>query len=148
MAAKRWSVLGLLVVAAVLLGGGDRTIHGRGQKYIVPRLVAAGQRIDLAEHTVAGKWTVFDFSSPFCGPCRAMAPRLAELNYRRDDLAVVTVDINRPQVRGIDWESPVARQFRVRSVPTFLIVSPEGRIHCQGDTARAMVESWLRSSGL
>jgi len=52
---------------------------------------------------------------------RAIAPKLAELHKSRDDIAVVKVDINRPGVKGIDWSSPVAQQYKLHSIPHFKI---------------------------
>jgi len=64
--------------------------------------ISRGQEVDLADHLVAGKITIFDFYSDYCPPCRTISPKLEELAGRRDDIAVVKVDINRSGVRGID----------------------------------------------
>jgi thioredoxin 1 len=55
-----------------------------------------------------------DFWAPWCGPCRTVAPLLDELvAERRGALRVVKVNVD---------ENPVlANQFRVSSIPTFIL---------------------------
>ncbi|MBI2299950.1 MAG: thioredoxin family protein [Armatimonadetes bacterium] len=63
--------------------------------------ISHGEKVKLEEHLTQGKTVVFDFSSSFCPPCREFAPRLEALDDKRDDLVVVTVDINRPDRQGV-----------------------------------------------
>jgi len=108
-----------------------------------PAHVSHGQEVSLAELAVPGKTTIFDFTSEYCPPCRAIAPKLEKLHAGRADIAVVKVDINRPDVKGIDWKSPVARQYALRSIPHFKVFGPDGKLVAEGDEARAMVGKWL-----
>jgi len=121
------------------------TTTADGGKLPYPPTVAYGQKVELASLVVRGKTTVFDFSSPYCPPCQEIAPLMADLHQRRDDLAVITVNINRPEVKGIDWDSPVAKQFRLNSIPHFVIYGPDGQQQLDGDAARDQVMSWLKS---
>ncbi len=105
--------------------------------------ISHGERINLDDHVVSGKTTIFDFYSDYCPPCKAISPELEGLARRRDDLVVVKVDINRPGVRGIDWESPVARQFSLQSIPHFIICDGDGRIVAEGREAYSRVRQWL-----
>lgn len=91
-----------------------------------PQRVSRGAEVELADYLVPGKTVVFDFYSDYCPPCRAYSAPLAALDRLRDDVVVVTVDINRVGVTRIDWRSPVAQQFRLRSVPHFKIYGPDG----------------------
>jgi len=109
-----------------------------------PVHISQGQTVTLADYLVPGKITVFDFYSEFCPPCRAIGPRLVKLHQTRDDIAVVKVDINRPGVRGIDWQSPVARQFGLESIPHFKVYGPDGKLQAEGDPAYEMVAGWLQ----
>jgi len=108
-----------------------------------PAHISRGATVTLADYLVPGKTTIFDFYSEYCPPCRAISPRLVQLHQKRDDVAVVKVDINRPGVKGIDWQSPVARQFQLESVPHFKVYGPDGALKAEGDAAYEMVAGWL-----
>lgn len=112
----------------------------KGEK---PAHVSYGQKVELSDLAVKGKTTVFDFTSKYCPPCQAIAPKLDELHQRRADIAVVKVDINRPDVKGIDWKSPVAQQYALKSIPHFKIYGPDGKLLAEGQDARKMVTDWL-----
>lgn len=105
--------------------------------------ISRGEEVRLEDHLVPGKITIFDFYSMYCPPCNAIAPKLAQLQSRRDDIAVVRVNINRPGVRGIDWQSPVARQYDLHSIPSFIIYDADGRRMAEGTDARALVQGWI-----
>jgi thiol-disulfide isomerase/thioredoxin len=106
--------------------------------------ISQGQEVNLADYLVPGKTTIVDFYSEFCPPCRAIAPRLEKLHTTRDDIAVVKVDINRPGVKGIDWKSPVARQYALNSIPHFKVFGPDGKLKAEGDAAYELVSGWLQ----
>ncbi|MGY2064803.1 TlpA family protein disulfide reductase [Blastococcus sp. SYSU DS0619] len=64
--------------------------------------------------------TVVQFSTAFCGPCRATKARLAQLQATRPGLAVVQVDA----------ESHLAevRELGVRRTPTLFYLDRAGRV--------------------
>ena len=64
--------------------------------------------------------TVVQFSTAFCGPCRATAVRLAQLQATHPGLAVVQVDAEShlDQVRALD----------VRRTPTLFYLDREGTL--------------------
>jgi len=111
-----------------------------------PAHIAQGEVITLADHLVPGRTTVVDFTSEYCPPCRAYAEPLAELHAKRADVAVVKVDINRPGVKRIDWQSPVARQFELKSIPHFKVFGPDGQLVAEGNEARALVNRLISES--
>ena len=116
----------------------------KGEK---PRRIAQGAKVNLADYLVPGKTTVFDFTSKFCPPCEAIAPMLEKVHRTRADVVVVAVDINRPDVKGIDWKSPVAQQFKLQSIPHFKVYGPNGKLVAE-DTpndakARELVSKWF-----
>jgi thiol-disulfide isomerase/thioredoxin len=110
-----------------------------------PAHIAQGAEVALADHLAAGKTTIFDFTSKYCGPCQVYNQPLARLHAERADLAVVKVDINRPDVKGIDWKSPVARQYGMNSIPHFKVYGPDGKLLAEGRAARAMVDQWIKA---
>lgn len=118
--------------------------HTKGVK---PRRIAQGQIVNLADYLVPGKTTIFDFTSKYCPPCEAIAPEMDKLHARRADIAVVAVDINRPETRGIDWKSPVAQQYALRSIPHFKVYGPDGKLIAEDKPndakARQLVTQWF-----
>lgn len=103
-----------------------------------------GDEIDIEKLLHSGKTTIFDFYSQYCGPCLRISPLLAKLDQARKDIVVVKIDINRKEVKGIDWNSPVARQYNLRSVPHFVIYDSTGYRTHEGDSAYDRVEQLLR----
>ena len=59
------------------------------------------------------KPVMIDFGATWCGPCKALAPRIEEIEKEYQGRAVVgTADV--------DECSDLAAQFRIRNVPTVL----------------------------
>lgn len=114
-----------------------------------PAHVARGQPVKLTDYLVPGKTVVFDFFSEYCGPCVQVAPALERLHQTNPNVVVVKVDINRPGVKRIDWDSPVAKQYALGSVPHFKVYGPDGKMKAEdGPTstrAREMVLALLNS---
>lgn len=113
-----------------------------------PLRISMGEKVKLADYAVPGKTTVFDFTSQFCPPCRAIAPALEKVHATRDDVVVVSVDINRPGVKGIDWDSPVAHQYGLHAIPHFKVYGPDGKLQIEdkpnNPQARTMVSKWFK----
>lgn len=109
-----------------------------------PARIAHGQSVNIQDYVARGRTTIFDFTSEYCPPCRAIAPRLHKLHADRADIVVVEVDINRPGMQGIDWGSPVAKQFQLQSIPHFKIYSPSGQLQAEGDEAYGLVMGMLK----
>ncbi len=99
-----------------------------------PLHVSKGTEVKLTDYLVPGKTVVFDFYSDYCGPCVQMSPMLEKLHATRADVVVVKVDINRPGLKGIDWKSPVAKQFQLQSIPHFKVYGPNGKLLAEDDT--------------
>lgn len=108
-----------------------------------PLTISHGERVNLADYLVPGKTTVFDFYSEYCPTCRSIAPDMAKLHASRDDIAVVMVDINRPGVNGIDWKSPVAKQYDLPSTPQLKVYGPDGKMRAEGSAAYKLVTGWF-----
>ncbi len=108
------------------------------------RRIAFGEEIEIEDYLVEGQTVIVNFTSEYCPPCVAIAPRLTNLAEQRDDVLLVNVDINRPDVQGIDFQSPVARQFGIRGIPHFQVYGPDGEKSAEGPRARELVTNWLR----
>ena len=141
---KSLTLLVAAVVAAVVLTAPLLSAATGRTKPDKPERIYQGAEVKLADYLVPGKTVIFDFTSQFCPPCRAIAPKLHQLHENRADIVVVEVDINRPDVKGIDWKSPVARQFNLDSIPHFKVFGPDGKLQADGDDARTLVEGWFK----
>ena len=61
----------------------------------------------------SGMPAMIDFGATWCGPCKALAPRIEEIEKEYEGKAVVgTADV--------DECSDLAARFRIRNVPTVL----------------------------
>jgi thiol-disulfide isomerase/thioredoxin len=144
------SLVALLAFASlpVVCGAPAAAAVQPGTKTPKPLHVAKGSPVNLADYLIPGKTVVFDFYSDYCGPCVQVAPALEELHKKRADVVVVKVDINRPGIKGIDWKSPVAQQYKLNSIPHFKVYGPDGKLKAEdgptSDRARKMVMAMLK----
>jgi thiol-disulfide isomerase/thioredoxin len=94
--------------------------------------ITHGREVDLEDHLVPGKFVLFDFYADWCGPCRSLEPKLLDLAGRHDDrLALRKVDI-------INWDSAVARQYRLSSIPYLVLYGPDGNRLAAGDAGSVL----------
>jgi thiol-disulfide isomerase/thioredoxin len=126
VSAKTASIIDRLSLAGSHQGANDFS-------YIT--IAEPGQRVNVTQAVVKGKYTIIDFQSKYCPDCLKMKPLLMNLAGVRPDIAVRLVDINRPGFKGIDWKSPVAAQYRIHEIPEFKLFSPNGVLIGQGDAA-------------
>ncbi|MBK5232509.1 MAG: thioredoxin [Thermoleophilia bacterium] len=54
-----------------------------------------------------------DFWAPWCGPCRVVHPVLEEINEERDDVKIISLNI--------DENPQTAAQYDVLSIPTMIL---------------------------
>lgn len=104
-----------------------------------------GNEIELKNF--AGKYVLLDFWASWCGPCRREMPNVVELyeEFKGDNFEIIGVsldtdkedwekavaDMNMTWPQGCDflmWQSPVARSYNVLSVPSIILINPEGKI--------------------
>jgi len=93
----------------------------------------------------AGHVVVLNFWATWCGPCKEEMPSLEQL-YRRLQtrpfkLYAVTADIQPQAIKAfwqhldlhfpvlLDEDGNVAQQLKVRTLPTTIIIGPDGRIY-------------------
>ena len=140
----RYSSIIAITIFALTMHLPHAFADGNSTKGVSPLHISFGEEINLEDYLVAGKTTVFDFYSDYCPPCRALAPYLEMLHKTHGEVAVVIVEINRSGVRGIDWKSPVAREYELSFIPYFRIYDAEGKLVADGEEARKKIVDWLK----
>jgi thioredoxin 1 len=60
------------------------------------------------------KTIILDFSAEWCGPCRAVAPVLDEIESENDDVVIAKVDV--------DENPDLAASFGVMSIPALAVI--------------------------
>jgi len=104
--------------------------------------VSHGDRVDISGVPVPGKLTVIDFYADWCGPCRSLAPRLERLAIAYpDQLALRKIDI-------VNWDSAVAAQFRIRSIPHLMLFDENGTLVSEGGASSMMAVLSRRLGGV
>ncbi|MFH0907438.1 MAG: thioredoxin family protein [bacterium] len=83
-------------------------------------IAQGGRRIDLRNVIVPGKVTIVDFYADWCAPCRAMSPHLEALAKEDADIFLRKVDIVR-------WDSEVAKQYDLHSIPDVRVFDRQGK---------------------
>jgi thiol-disulfide isomerase/thioredoxin len=84
-----------------------------------------GERVDVTAHLVVGKYTVVDFYADWCANCKEITPYLEQLARARSDVAVRKVNV-------VDWDTPVAAQYRVDYLPYLQMYGPNGALIAEG----------------
>lgn len=107
-----------------------------------------GAEFDVESYLQKGKTNIVDFYSDYFPPCRQISPLLKKLDKQRPDLVVLAVDINRKEVKGIDFFSPLAQQYKLNAVPHFRIYDAEGNLTMEGQEAHIEVLRFLDNAGI
>ena len=105
-------------MAAWWLRARDGAVRPDGRATTVP--ASDGVRAARACGPADADLTVVQFSTAFCGPCRATKARLQQLQATRPGLAVVQVDA--------ESHLDEVRELDVRRTPTLFYLGRDGRL--------------------
>lgn len=142
--------IGLLLLCLVCLSGcasGSLTDHVPASKqrnnsapgFLEVNADNPGEIVDIKSSIVFGKLTIIAFSSPYCPPCQAIKPMLEQMHDKRPDIVVRYFDVNRSDVQGIDFESPLAVKYEIHVLPSFKIFNERGKLIAEGAEAKQEV---------
>lgn len=132
----RWGVrsgAALMVLLAAVGCGVQKSGPQKQEKPAVADLeiITHGEKVDLAAHLAAGKYTVIDFYAAWCPPCRLVGPAIERLAAKESQrLAVRKVDI-------VDWTMPVVEQYAIEALPHLMLYGPDGQRVADGDAVYA-----------
>lgn len=102
---------------------------------VEPNCAAPGAEIDLASALSPARTNVVIFYLDWCPACWKVVPSLEQLVRERPELNLVEVNV-------LDWDQPVARQFKVRSTPNVVVYDGQGQVLHEEDAAL----DWLEQS--
>jgi thiol-disulfide isomerase/thioredoxin len=103
-----------------------------------------GQTIDIKRFVKPGQTTIIDFWSKNCPPCMKLGPMLEAMAAKRPKTQVVKLNIDRPGAQGIDFDSPLAKQYKLQGVPHLMVFDESGTLKAQGQEAINMVLPWCQ----
>jgi thiol-disulfide isomerase/thioredoxin len=98
----------------------------------------------VQRYLAAGKYNIVMYYSPYDGPSMSYAPRMMQLPQVNQNIAVRTVNINRPEIQGVDLESQIAVDMQLRTLPYFVIFDPRGNMRAKGRAAFEQVNQFMR----
>ena len=93
-------------------------VPGRGQQVEV---ISRGAQVDISKHLAIGNVTVVDFYADWCGPCKQLSPSLEQMARTDPEIALRKIDI-------VNWDTAVAKQHNIRSIPQVNVYNRGGRL--------------------
>jgi thioredoxin-like negative regulator of GroEL len=110
----------------------DSTANVAAKAEIKFEVLSTGKVIDLEPHVTKQGYTVFDFYADWCAPCTKLNKSLKDMKQvYGDQLHVFKLDI-------VDWESELAKEFKIRELPHLVVYNPDGTLFAQGPSKNVL----------
>ena len=119
----------------------------------------AGQRISLTDLLKPGRPLLLTFTSPSCGPCRALAPVLLRWQHEHaDTLSFATISDGEPTAFGreapdheleavlVDRDLTVYDAYQATGTPSAVLISADGRIASYLATGADAIEELVETA--
>ncbi|MCC7530347.1 MAG: hypothetical protein IT342_17615 [Candidatus Melainabacteria bacterium] len=103
-----------------------------------------GTQCHVQRYLVPGKYNVVMYYSPYDATSMNYAQRLMQLPQVNRNVAVRTININRPEIQAIDWESQIALDMQLQTLPFFVIYGPRQELRAKGRPAFEQVNQFIR----
>jgi hypothetical protein len=103
-----------------------------------------GTPVRVERYLAPGKYNIVVYYSPFDAPSVSYAQRLMLLPQVNRDVAVRTVNINRPEATAVDWDSQIAVDMQLQTLPFFVIYDPRQNLRAKGRPAFEQVNQFVR----
>lgn len=103
-----------------------------------------GTPVNVLNYLAPGKYTIVAYFSPHDATSVEIEPKLIQLTQSRNDIALRTVNINRPDVQSIDWQSPILVDAEIQTLPYFQIYDPAQALRAQGRPAYEQIKQWIQ----
>jgi thioredoxin-like negative regulator of GroEL len=113
----------LPILVCLLFLASSATLHA-GEPDIA--VISRGERVNLEEHLVKGRWVIFDFYADWCAPCRKWTPLLEQITRQYPtNLVMHKVDIR-------NWGTAVALQYEIERIPYVILYNESGKRVAKG----------------
>ena len=97
------------------------------------QIISSGETVTLDEHRAEGKFTIYDFAAPWCGPCHVAEKLLKQYLVDHEDTAVRAIVLKSDDPKA-SFNMPAAKQHlsSAPGLPYFVVVDPKGKVIYRG----------------
>ena len=134
---KVLAVLFIAVLIGISLGTGKKAEKTKveAENSVIPVTSANFEK----EVLNSDKRVLVDFYADWCGPCKILSPRVAEIANENKDLKVVKINV--------DQNEDLARKYNISSMPTLLVIEKGKELNrAVGALSKSTVLKFVRES--